>query len=67
MELVGCHHWLQVRGLEVRGLEVRIMDWIRISIWIRVFEIVDHYNPIIPIKWHYNANRLLVTTCRTAE
>jgi hypothetical protein len=27
MELVGCHHWLQVRGLEVRGWELEVMGW----------------------------------------
>jgi hypothetical protein len=40
---------------------------IRISVWIRVIVTVAHYNPILYcIQWHYNANRLLVTTCGTA-
>jgi hypothetical protein len=33
-----------------------------------VIVILDHYNPILYcIQWHYNANRLLVTTCGTDE
>jgi hypothetical protein len=54
-------------GSSTLGLEVGVRIMARVSVWIRVIVIVDHYNPIpYCIQWLYNANRLFITTCGTA-